>query len=161
MEMCLDERRELFLEQVEIETEGMKGDEIIEKSCDMLDKLASSDPELHKALMEECGDIKGDEVVGIESTGEDRIEELAIYEEEIRQENFYDKEFIPKDETVSSKQYQEAMIIAETTVAAVRRMVKGGMDYNNSLSIINNYWTSKQNLELAEYSYVVQQQGQV
>lgn len=85
---------------------------------------------------------------------------LALEDEVERDENFK-KEVITSESTKIDSVYKSGMVVAETIIAMTKKMVLEGIDYNNALAIASNHITSKQNLQLAEYSAVVQQTQQI
>ena len=91
---------------------------------------------------------------------EELLNLLAVQEEEKRIENF-EKDFEISEKTKASDLYKEAMVVAETIVSMTRTLVNAGVDYNNGLSLVSNFLTNKQNLELAKVQQIQAQQNQI
>ena len=91
---------------------------------------------------------------------EELLNLLAVQEEEKRIENF-ESDFKVSEKTKASDLYKEGMVVAETIVAMTRTLVNAGVDYNNGLSLVSNFLTNKQNLELSKVQQIQAQQNQI
>ena len=89
------------------------------------------------------------------------VGKLGIAEEITRQENLYEKEFEASEETKATDLYKEMMVMAESIVASVRVMIKGGIDYNNALQLCSNHIQNRQNLEIAKLTQIQVQNNQI
>ena len=87
---------------------------------------------------------------------------LACQEEEIRQRRLYEED-MPElsKETLDSELFNDMITMAESVVAGVRVMVKGGIDYANALTICSNYLQNQHNLEMAKIGQVQADKNQI
>ena len=86
---------------------------------------------------------------------------LACQEEEIRQQALYTEEFEVSEEVANSDLFNGMMAMAECVTASVRKMVKGGIDYANALTICSNYLQNQHNLEMAKIGQVQADKNQI
>ena len=78
---------------------------------------------------------------------EEEMGKLTVAEEVRRLEAIKD-EFKPLDTTLDGKFYNKGMEIAETIVAMVKVMNNNGIDYQNALTIANNYFMAEMQKDL-------------
>ena len=86
---------------------------------------------------------------------------LACQEEELRQKALYTEEFEVSEEVANSDLFNGMMAMAECVTASVRKMVKGGIDYANALTICSNYLQNQHNLEMAKIGQVQADKNQI
>ena len=86
---------------------------------------------------------------------------LACQEEELRQQALYTEEFEVSEEVANSDLFNGMMTMAECVTASVRKMVKGGIDYANALTICSNYLQNQHNLEMAKIGQVQADKNQI
>lgn len=86
---------------------------------------------------------------------------LACQEEEIRQQALYTEEFEVSEGVANSDLFNGMMAMAECVTASVRKMVKGGIDYANALTICSNYLQNQHNLEMAKIGQVQADKNQI
>lgn len=86
---------------------------------------------------------------------------LACQEEELRQQALYTEEFEVSEEVANSDLFNEMIAMAECVTASVRKMVKGGIDYANALTICSNYLQNQHNLEMAKIGQVQVDKNQI
>ena len=86
---------------------------------------------------------------------------LACQEEEIRQQALYTEEFEVTEGVPNSDLFNGMMAMAECVTASVRKMVKGGIDYANALTICSNYLQNQHNLEMAKIGQVQADKNQI
>ena len=86
---------------------------------------------------------------------------LACQEEELRQQALYTEEFEVSEEVANSDLFNGMMAMAECVTASVRKMVKGGIDYANALTICSNYLQNQHNLEMAKIGQVQVDKNQI
>lgn len=86
---------------------------------------------------------------------------LACQEEELRQQALYTEEFEVSEEVANSDLFNGMMAMAECVTASVRKMVKGGIDYANALTICSNYLQNQHNLEMAKIGQVQADKNQI
>jgi hypothetical protein len=91
---------------------------------------------------------------------EELLNLLAVQEEEKRIEKF-ESDFEVSEKTKASDLYKEGMVVAETIISMTKTLVNAGVDYNNGLSLVSNFLTNKQNLELAKVQQIQAQQNQI
>ena len=73
---------------------------------------------------------------------EEEMGKLSVAEE-VRRLEAIKGEFEPLDITLDGKFYSKGMEIAETIVAMVKVMNNNGIDYQNALTIANNYFMAE------------------
>ena len=86
---------------------------------------------------------------------------LACQEEELRQKALYTEEFEVSEGVANSDLFNGMMAMAECVTASVRKMVKGGIDYANALTICSNYLQNQHNLEMAKIGQVQADKNQI
>ena len=86
---------------------------------------------------------------------------LACQEEELRQQALYTEEFEVSEGVANSDLFNGMMAMAECVTASVRKMVKGGIDYANALTICSNYLQNQHNLEMAKIGQVQVDKNQI
>lgn len=86
---------------------------------------------------------------------------LACQEEELRQQALYTEEFEVSEGVANSDLFNGMMAMAECVTASVRKMVKGGIDYANALTICSNYLQNQHNLEMAKIGQVQADKNQI
>lgn len=150
----------------------MKREELIER---ILEISADTEDEREEVLntiedysKEELMDILEilEEAIEEENTSSDEDPEriaqlLACQEEELRQQALYTEEFEVSEEVANSDLFNGMMAMAECVTASVRKMVKGGIDYANALTICSNYLQNQHNLEMAKIGQVQVDKNQI
>lgn len=82
-------------------------------------------------------------------SAQDMLDTISV-EEELKRIEKFDEEFVVSKDTMRSEFYQTSRCKIETFIYLVKLMVESGIDYNNSVSIINNMIVANDNLELAK-----------
>ena len=160
----------------------MKRKELLNKVLELADGVLSekaieeikgySEEELEillEALLEEFEELE--EVAKEDEESEEYVDELdpearagllACQEEEIRQKRLYEEKMPAlSEETLNSELYNDMITMAESVVAGVRVMVKGGIDYTNALTLCSNYLQNKHNLQMATINQIQIDKNQI
>lgn len=163
-----------FLEEFGTLSEGMTDEERIELMTSMLDKLPEEDQD---AILDFCADedtVNDDECDCCECEEDDEMKELKIIEKEIdvslaklayedevdRLERLNDEAYV-SGETYDGDLYYEGMEQVEVFASMLKHLLNEGVDYTNSMIVVSNFFTNKQNLEMSKVQSIQASMSQI